>query len=94
MSHPIFQGMSNTAATDQTFRNRIDIMDAAKLIPDAWVSGPYAVGSTAECVKTFEELKAAGAYEIATYISASAQSTNVIAAWRKRKATATNPKQP
>jgi 5,10-methylenetetrahydromethanopterin reductase len=94
MSHPIFQGMSDTSSADQRFRNRADLMDAAKLIPDAWVYGPCAVGSTAECVKKLEEFKAAGADEIATYVSAPAQNANVIAAWRKRKAAPANAKQP
>jgi 5,10-methylenetetrahydromethanopterin reductase len=91
-NHPLFQGMDDLTP-DYRFRNRADVMDAAKLIPDAWIRDSCAVGSTDECVKKLEEYKAAGADEIATYTSAPAQNANVIAAWRKRKAAKANAAQ-
>lgn len=84
LNHPILQTKGDINA-DFLFRNRAAIMDAARMVPDAWIRDACAVGSTNDCVRKFGEFKAAGADEIAIYTSTPAQNANVIAAWRNRK---------
>lgn len=75
-----FKGMPSA---DEQFHRR-DLMDATELIPDEWITASCAVGTAADCVRKFEEFRAAGADEIITYGTTPGQNAGVVDAWRDR----------
>jgi 5,10-methylenetetrahydromethanopterin reductase len=82
--HRQFGSLVN-GAVDQTF-HRADLMDPARLVPDAWMQASCAIGSVGECVDTLQTFRDAGADEIAIYASTPAENAALIAEWRRRHA--------
>lgn len=70
---------------DQDF-HRAQLLEPARLVPDAWMEASCAIGSVAHCVERLAEYRAAGADEIAIYASTPAENAALIAAWRDRPA--------
>jgi probable F420-dependent oxidoreductase len=71
------------ASADQHFHRR-DLLGPAELIPDDWMQDTCAIGTPAECVKTLQRYRDAGADEVVLYGSAPVQNAGLIAAWRER----------
>jgi 5,10-methylenetetrahydromethanopterin reductase len=82
--HRQFQKSKDMA--DTAF-HRIQLMEPARLVPDAWMHETCAIGSVDECVAQLQRFRDAGADEIATYGSTPAQNEGLMAAWRERAAT-------
>lgn len=85
--HRIFRNMNGTTgelAADHQIRNRMEMMEAAQLVPDSWVHASCAVGSASDCVSKLEEFRESGADEIGIYVSTPLQNAGVIEAWRNR----------
>jgi 5,10-methylenetetrahydromethanopterin reductase len=78
-AHRQFQGQKEMA--DVAF-HRIQLMEPAQLIPDAWMQETCALGSVDECVAQLQRFRDAGADEIATYGSTPGQNAELISAWR------------
>jgi probable F420-dependent oxidoreductase len=83
-NHEQFRDMDGTSA-DHRF-HRVDLLEPAKLVPDAWMYQTSAVGPVNDCVKTLQAFRDAGADELATYGSSPAQNANLIRAWRDASA--------
>lgn len=81
LAHPKLQG--NELNADQSFL-LTDVMDVSTLIPDTWIQESAAVGTVAECVRSVQRWRDAGADEIAVYASTPAQNADLIGAWRER----------
>jgi 5,10-methylenetetrahydromethanopterin reductase len=64
--------------------HRVDLMETAKLVPDAWMEATCAIGSALECVKKLQEWRDAGADEVSLYGSTPAQNAKLISLWRER----------
>ncbi|AFC53192.1 LLM class F420-dependent oxidoreductase [Mycobacterium paraintracellulare] len=62
--------------------HRVQLMEAAALIPDEWMTESCALGSVAQCAEKLRQFKHAGADEITTYGSTPGQNAGLIAAWR------------
>lgn len=62
--------------------HRIQLMEAANLVPDEWMDASCAFGTAAQCAQKLLEFKGAGADEIATYGSTPGQNAGMLAAWR------------
>jgi 5,10-methylenetetrahydromethanopterin reductase len=62
--------------------HRIQLMDAANLVPDEWMDASCAFGTAEDCARTLQQYRHAGADEITTYGSTPAQNAGVLAAWR------------
>jgi probable F420-dependent oxidoreductase len=75
--------LQSIASADQHFHRR-DLVGPASLIPDDWMADTCGIGSPADCVKTLQRYRDAGADELALYGSAPPQNADVIAAWRDR----------
>lgn len=87
--HPIFHKMDGAKGeldADHQMRNRMDMMAAARLVPDSWVHQSCAVGSMSACVKKLQEFRDAGVDEVGVYVSTPSQNAGLIAAWRERSA--------
>ncbi|CDO90413.1 LLM class F420-dependent oxidoreductase [Mycobacterium triplex] len=80
-AHTQFQG--NKEMADLTY-HRIQLMEPARLIPDAWMEETCALGSVDHCVTQLQRFRDAGADEIATYGSTPGQNAGLIEAWRTR----------
>jgi alkanesulfonate monooxygenase SsuD/methylene tetrahydromethanopterin reductase-like flavin-dependent oxidoreductase (luciferase family) len=65
--------------------HRIQLMEPARLIPDAWMEETCALGTVDQCVTQLRRFRDAGADEIATYGSTPAQNAGLIEAWRARE---------
>ncbi len=61
--------------------HRANVLEAADLIPEAYIEDASAIGSAANCVRTLQRFRDAGADEIAVYGSTPAQNAGLIAAW-------------
>jgi alkanesulfonate monooxygenase SsuD/methylene tetrahydromethanopterin reductase-like flavin-dependent oxidoreductase (luciferase family) len=81
LDHPQFSQMARPTA-DQSF-HREQMMDPARLVPEAWMRETCAIGSADECVRKLREFKDAGVDELALYGSTPAENAAVIAAWRE-----------
>ncbi|MEA2675472.1 MAG: hypothetical protein QOI92_2664 [Chloroflexota bacterium] len=64
--------------------HRVDLMETAKLVPDAWMESVCAIGTASECAKQLQAWRDAGADEVSLYGSTPAQNAQLIAAWRDR----------
>ena len=80
-SHPLFADMK-TKLADGSF-HRHELLEVAKLVPDAWLHEVAAVGSVDECVKKLRDFQATGCAEIDLYSSSPAQNRSLIEAWGK-----------
>jgi len=80
-AHSQFQG--NKEMADLTY-HRIQLMEPARLVPDAWMEETCALGSVDQCVTQLQRFRDAGADEIATYGSTPGQNAGLIEAWRAR----------
>lgn len=69
------------AMADTAF-HRVQLLDAAELVPDEWMRSSCAFGSAAECAQTLRAYRAAGADEVATYGSTPGQNAAVLERWR------------
>lgn len=65
--------------------HRSELMEPAKLVPDAWMTESCALGSVDECVKQLQRFRDAGADEVVTYGSTPMQNAKLIRAWATRK---------
>jgi 5,10-methylenetetrahydromethanopterin reductase len=75
------QRAAGEAMADTAF-HRIQLLDAATLVPDEWMRATCAFGSPAECAVTLRSYRDAGADEVATYGSTPGQNAAVLDAWR------------
>jgi 5,10-methylenetetrahydromethanopterin reductase len=82
--HAQFSRMQKTMA-DTSF-HRVELMEPAKLIPDAWMEASCAIGSVDNCIRKIREFRDAGADEVTTYGSTPSQNAMLIAAWRDHSA--------
>ncbi|MEA2168686.1 MAG: hypothetical protein QOF76_1986 [Solirubrobacteraceae bacterium] len=80
-NHPMFQGLGKVADMEL---HRHQMMDAAALIPDAYMLDSCAFGTAAEVAANLQRFKDAGADEITTYGSTPAQNEGLARAWRAR----------
>jgi 5,10-methylenetetrahydromethanopterin reductase len=86
-AHRQFQGRQEMA--DVAF-HRMQLMEPARLVPDAWMQETCALGSVDECVSQLQRFRDAGADEIATYGSTPGQNAGLIEAWRARTSAGVN----
>jgi 5,10-methylenetetrahydromethanopterin reductase len=75
------KGAANDELADTAF-HRIQLMDAANLVPDEWMDASCAFGTAAQCARKLREFKHAGVDEITTYGSTPGQNAGLMAAWR------------
>ena len=68
---------------DTAFHRR-ELLEPARLVPDAWIEESSAIGSIEGCVAKLQEFKHAGADELTTYGSTPCQNAKLLTAWRKR----------
>jgi probable F420-dependent oxidoreductase len=80
-AHSQFQG--NKEMADLTY-HRVQLMEPARLMPDAWMEETCALGSVDQCVTQLRRFRDAGADEIATYGNTPGQNAGLIEAWRAR----------
>lgn len=66
--------------------HRIELMEPARLVPDAWMAETCAFGTARQCVDKLQEFRDAGADEITTYGSTPGQNAELLAEWRVRAA--------
>lgn len=66
--------------------HRIQLMEPARLVPDAWMEATCAFGTAEQCVARLQEFRDAGADEITTYGSTPGQNAKLLAVWRERAA--------
>ena len=83
-NHPMFA--DDPDRVDHRF-HRADLMEVAKLVPDAWVRETSLAGSLEDCVAKMQEYRDAGADEISTYGSTPAENAGLIRAWREHSLT-------
>ncbi|HEY4408769.1 MAG TPA: TIGR03857 family LLM class F420-dependent oxidoreductase, partial [Acidimicrobiia bacterium] len=81
-AHEQFHGME-TAVSDLSF-HRTQLLGPASLVPDEWMEQSCALGPVAQCVKTLQSFRDAGADEIVTYGSTPRQNAALADAWRKK----------
>ncbi len=81
------QKAAGEAMADTAF-HRIQLLDAADLVPDSWMSSSCAFGTAAECAAMLRAYRDAGADEVATYGSTPAQNAAVLDHWRRTAVTA------
>lgn len=62
--------------------HRFQLMEAARLIPDEWMSSTCGFGTAEQCATTLRQYRDAGADEVSTYGSTPGQNAGVLAAWR------------
>lgn len=74
--HPLFSGM-RTEAADQEY-HRAQLIGAAKLLPDKWMTSAAAIGSPSECVAKLAEYFAVGINEICLHGASPAQTAPVV----------------
>lgn len=83
--HAQFKRMDKSMA-DTSF-HRVELLEPAKLIPDAWMEDCCAIGSIDNCAKKIQQFRDAGADEVTTYGSTPLQNAKLAAAWRARNVT-------
>jgi probable F420-dependent oxidoreductase len=81
------QRQAGEAMADTAF-HRIQLLDAASLVPDEWMRTSCAFGTAAECAATLRAYREAGADEVATYGSTPGQNAAVLEHWRRAAVTA------
>lgn len=81
-NHPLFSS-AITENIDFSFR-REQLLEVARMVPEAWMRTTGAMGSSSECVKALQLYRDAGADEIDLYGSTPAQNANMIKLWRQR----------
>lgn len=67
-----------------TALHRIQLMDAAQLVPDDWMNATCALGTVQQCAAKLREFAHAGADEIATYGSTPGQNARLLEVWRRQ----------
>lgn len=75
------KGAANDELADTAF-HRIQLMEAANLVPDEWMQASCGLGTVEQCAAKLREFKDAGVDEITTYGSTPSQNADLIAAWR------------
>lgn len=75
------KGAANDELADTAF-HRIQLMEAANLVPDEWMQASCGLGTVEQCADKLREFKDAGVDEITTYGSTPSQNADLIAAWR------------
>jgi 5,10-methylenetetrahydromethanopterin reductase len=75
-------GSGGDELADTAF-HRIQLMEAANLVPDEWMDASCAFGTAAQCADKLQEFKQAGVDEITTYGSTPGQNAGLLAAWRR-----------
>lgn len=81
-NHEMFRNLDRVP--DMVF-HRHQMLDAAAGIPDEYMLDCSAIGTVDECVKSLQRFRDAGADEVVTYGSTTAQNAGLIAAWRTRR---------
>jgi 5,10-methylenetetrahydromethanopterin reductase len=81
--HPLFSGMRSEAA-DQQYQ-RAQLIEAATLLPDKWMSATAGIGTPDQCAAKLAEYFAVGVDEICLHGASPAQNAPVVAAWRARR---------
>jgi probable F420-dependent oxidoreductase len=84
-------GHEQIAGSDEIADSRFhrkDLVEAASLIPEEWITESTAIGSLDECLAQFERFRAAGADELVTYGSTPGQNEKLARAWAARGAAA------
>lgn len=66
--------------------HRVQLMEAADLVPEEWMAASCAFGSAAQCAAKLREYRQAGADEITTYGSTPGQNAELLAIWRNSPA--------
>jgi probable F420-dependent oxidoreductase len=79
-NHPMLAADPDRA--DHHF-HRADLMEVAKLVPDAWVYETSLTGSVENCVAKMQAYIDAGAHEICFYGSTPTENAGLIEAWRQ-----------
>jgi probable F420-dependent oxidoreductase len=80
--HKSLKSLSSSGMTaDQAF-HRVELLEAAEVIPEEWVRDVCAIGSVDEAVKKIESYRNAGADETIIYGPTPAQSEKLIKGWR------------
>jgi probable F420-dependent oxidoreductase len=75
------RGAANDELADTAF-HRIQLMEAAELVPDEWMEASCGLGTVEQCVHKLQEFKKAGVDEITTYGSTPGQNAGLVGAWR------------
>jgi 5,10-methylenetetrahydromethanopterin reductase len=75
------KGAANDELADTAF-HRIQLMEAANLVPDEWMEASCGLGTAEQCARKLQEFKDAGVDEITTYGSTPRQNAGLMAAWR------------
>jgi probable F420-dependent oxidoreductase len=83
-AHPLFENM-RTKVADQQYR-RLDLLDAAKLLPRHWLEDSAGLGSSADVCDRLREYLDAGADEIVIHGSSPMDNRDVVRIWRERDA--------
>ncbi len=86
--HTLYRGMDPAKGElggEHRMRNRMDMMEAAELVPESWLRECYAIGPAKDCVAKLREFTDAGADEIGIYISTPTQNAAVISEWRRQR---------
>jgi len=82
--HPLFSGM-RTEAADQEY-HRAQLVDAARLLPEKWMTAAAAIGSPEECVSKLDEYFALGIDEICLHGASPVQTAPILDTWRRSAA--------
>ena len=77
--HPVFAGMRSEAA-DQAY-HRAQLVEAAMLVPEQWMTSAAAIGTADECAAKLAEYFAVGVDEICLHGSSPARTAPVVRAW-------------
>lgn len=75
------KGAANDELADTAF-HRIQLMEAANLVPDEWMEASCGLGTAERCARKLQEFKNAGVDEITTYGSTPSQNAGLMSAWR------------
>lgn len=66
--------------------HRVDLMEPAARVPDAWMRNSCALGTQRECLDALRAFRDAGADELTLYGSTPAQNGGLLTQWRERAA--------
>jgi probable F420-dependent oxidoreductase len=83
-AHPLFGNM-RTQIADQQY-GRVDLLDAAKLVPRHWLEDSAALPSAADVCERLREYLDAGVDEIVIHGSSPVDNSEVVRIWRERYA--------
>ena len=64
--------------------HRSELTEPARLVPDEWMTETCALGAVADCVKSLQRFREAGADEVVSYGSTPGQNGALLQAWRNR----------